>query len=132
MEKSNYGKLFLMLAVSFIIMYSVMFFNVDKVENIHININRFYMAVLMTAPMGILMLVMMSSMFKNKKMNGIILTACIIAIGTSFIMLRNQSLVGDVQFMKSMIPHHSSAVLVSENADIKDPEVQKLARQIID
>lgn len=29
--------------------------------------------------------------------------------------------------MKAMIPHHPSAILTSENATIKDPEVRKLA-----
>lgn len=31
-----------------------------------------------------------------------------------------------------MIPHHSSAILTSKNADIKDPELQKLAQTIIE
>ena len=30
-----------------------------------------------------------------------------------------------------MIPHHSIAILTSERADIKDPEVRKLADDII-
>jgi uncharacterized protein (DUF305 family) len=33
--------------------------------------------------------------------------------------------------MKAMIPHHSSAILTSERADIQDPEVRKLADEII-
>jgi uncharacterized protein (DUF305 family) len=34
--------------------------------------------------------------------------------------------------MKAMIPHHSIAILTSERADIKDPEVRKLADDIIE
>ena len=30
-----------------------------------------------------------------------------------------------------MIPHHSIAILTSKNADISDPEVKKLANDII-
>jgi len=45
--------------------------------------------------------------------------------------LRNQTFVGDIQYMKGMIPHHSSAIMTSKNADIKDPEVKKLSEQII-
>jgi uncharacterized protein (DUF305 family) len=30
-----------------------------------------------------------------------------------------------------MIPHHSSAILTSENASLHDSEVQKLAKEII-
>jgi uncharacterized protein (DUF305 family) len=33
--------------------------------------------------------------------------------------------------MKAMIPHHSIAILTSERADIKDPEVKQLAEDII-
>jgi uncharacterized protein (DUF305 family) len=33
--------------------------------------------------------------------------------------------------MKAMIPHHSSAIMTSRNATIKDPEVKKLSEQII-
>ena len=45
--------------------------------------------------------------------------------------LRTQTPIGDVQYMKAMIPHHSSAILVSKHANIKDPEVKKLSEQII-
>jgi len=30
-----------------------------------------------------------------------------------------------------MIPHHSSAILTSQEADLKDPETKKLAEEII-
>ena len=33
--------------------------------------------------------------------------------------------------MKAMIPHHSIAILTSKRADLKDPEVKKLAEEII-
>lgn len=33
--------------------------------------------------------------------------------------------------MKAMIPHHSSAILTSQQANITDPEVRKLADDII-
>ncbi|MEO7047071.1 MAG: DUF305 domain-containing protein [Ferruginibacter sp.] len=45
--------------------------------------------------------------------------------------LRTQTPIGDVQYMKAMIPHHSSAILVSKNANLKDPEVIKLSEGII-
>ena len=40
--------------------------------------------------------------------------------------------IGDVLYMKGMIPHHSIAILTSERADLKDPEVKKLAEGIIE
>jgi uncharacterized protein (DUF305 family) len=44
---------------------------------------------------------------------------------------KNTNPIGDVQYMKAMIPHHSSAILVSKNANLKDPEVIKLSEGII-
>ena len=47
-------------------------------------------------------------------------------------MVRTQApIIGDVLWMKAMIPHHSIAILTSERADIQDPEVKKLAEDII-
>lgn len=46
-------------------------------------------------------------------------------------LLRTQTPIGDKAYMKAMIPHHSSAILTSKHAQIKDPEVRKLADQII-
>ncbi len=34
--------------------------------------------------------------------------------------------------MRAMIPHHSIAILISENAHISDPRVRELADGIID
>lgn len=131
MEKGNYKKFFLMLGISFIIMYGVMFLNADKFDHVYLNFNRLYMALLMVAPMALVMLGFMTSMYKDKKLNGIIVGVSLAVIAGTFLLLRNQSLVGDKQFMKSMIPHHSSAILVSQESNLRDPEVKKLARQII-
>ena len=71
-------------------------------------------------------------MYPNKKLNkGIIISAVIVFI-IVLAGLRTQTPIGDVQYMKAMIPHHSSAILTSENANIKDPEVRKLADGIIE
>jgi len=51
---------------------------------------------------------------------------------TSLFLVRIQKpIVGDILWMKAMIPHHSIAILTSERADIKDQEVKKLAEDII-
>jgi uncharacterized protein (DUF305 family) len=127
-----YGKFSLMLLFSFIIMYSVMFANAAQFEHIYLNLNRLYMTMLMVAPMALVMLFIMSDMYKNKKLNMIITVVSIIAIIGAFFMLRDQTLVDDKNFMLSMIPHHSSAILVSEAATLNDPEVKDLAKKIIE
>lgn len=127
----NYRKFLLMMVISFIIMYIVMFLNIVKLDHYHTSTTRIYMALLMVAPMAIVMMLMMGKMYQNKNLNiGIIVGAVLVFI-LVLIGLRTQTPVGDVQYMKAMIPHHSSAIMVSKQADIKDPEVKKLSEQII-
>ena len=132
MEHGSYKKFALMLGTSFVIMYGVMYFNVADTGHIFLSTNRLYMAILMVAPMALVMLGFMRSMYKNTMLNGAIITLSLLAIGCTFALLRNQAFVDDEGFMHSMIPHHSSAILVSENADLSDPEVKELARKIIE
>lgn len=132
MKEGNYKKFGLMLAVSFVIMYGVMFLNADQFDHVYLNLNRLYMALLMVAPMALVMLAFMSSMYKNKKLNSVIVGLSLVVIVGVLFLLRNQAMVDDKQFMKSMIPHHSSAILVSQEANLTDPEVKKLAQQIIE
>ncbi len=89
------------------------------------------MALLMVSTMAILMMVMMSNMYPDKKANTLIMIADAVVFVLVLIGLRTQTPIGDIQYMKAMIPHHSSAILVSKNANIKDPEVKKLSEDII-
>ncbi|MBA3285882.1 MAG: DUF305 domain-containing protein [Nitrosopumilus sp.] len=129
--KSNYTKLAIMLVISFIIMYAVMFFNVAELNHIYLSTTRFYMALLMVSPMALVMLFMMGKMYPDKKKNLLIGISGSVVFILAFVLLRAQIPIQDVQYMKAMIPHHSSAILTSENADIRDPEVKKLAQEII-
>lgn len=132
MENNNpYPKFGLMLAVSFCIMYAVMFLNVDSTDHIYLSTNRLYMALLMVSPMALVMMGFMQHMYKNKKTNALIITISISVFIAVFAFLRNQTFVGDIQYMKAMIPHHSSAILTSQEAGITDPEVRQLADEII-
>lgn len=131
MKKNNYLKFGIMMAVSFVIMYAVMFFNVASLNHIMLSYMRTYMTVLMIAPMAIVMLLFMWKMYENKKLNYGILVVSVVVFGLFFTMERSQTAIGDIQYMKAMIPHHSSAILTSSKADLKDPEVKKLAEEII-
>ncbi|MBC7572149.1 MAG: DUF305 domain-containing protein [Spirosoma sp.] len=132
MKKSHYGKFFLMLGASYIVMYCVMYLNVAEFSHVYIGLTRLYMTALMVAPMALIMLGFMGSMYTNKRTNTLIIGGSVAAFVTVLILLRTQTFVGDEQYMQAMIPHHSSAILVSSEANLKDPEVQKLARDIID
>lgn len=70
-------------------------------------------------------------MYKNKKLNAIILGTSALVFGLSLWLVRSQTTVDDVSWMKAMIPHHSIAILTSERAEIEDPRVKQLSEEII-
>lgn len=131
MQGMSYGKFMVMLLISFFIMYIVMFLNMDKLSHYHTSTTRIYMAVLMIAPMAVVMMLMMGKMYPSRKTNIAIIGASIVTFVIVLTGLRTQTPIGDVQYMKAMISHHSSAIMVSKHADIKDPELKKLSGQII-
>ena len=131
MKGMSYGRFALTMIVSVFIMYIVMFLNMDQLEHYHTSTTRIYMAFLMVAPMAIVMMLMMGKMYPDKRTNALIMIAGAIVFILVLIGLRTQTPIGDLQYIKAMIPHHSSAIMVSKHANIKDPEVKKLSEQII-
>ncbi|WP_301357992.1 DUF305 domain-containing protein [Enterococcus spodopteracolus] len=128
----KYGKFLLMIIVSTIIMFGMMYLNVYSIEHVFFSRTRIFMALMMGAVMAIIMLLFMWKMYEHKKLNIAILTISLLVFGGSLFMVRSQKTVGDVAWMKAMIPHHSIAILTSKRADIEDPEVKKLAEKIIE
>ncbi|MBV7269597.1 DUF305 domain-containing protein [Winogradskyella luteola] len=129
---SNYTKFFLMLGSSFVAMYITMYLNTYEFDHVWFSLTRFYMVCLGIAAMALIMFFFMKNMYKNKRKNlGIVLGSIILFLGALGLVRDQKSTVGDVLWMKGMIPHHSIAILTSERADIKDPEVKQLAEDII-
>jgi hypothetical protein len=85
MKDNNYQKFFIMLAVSFFIMYGVMFLNVNEFDHVYLSTTRVYMALLMVSPMALVMLLVMGKMYENKKRNIIIALASFVVFGLSLI-----------------------------------------------
>lgn len=131
MKGMSYKRFGITMFISFFIMYFVMFLNIDKAEHYHTSLTRIYMALLMVSTMAIVMMLMMGKMYPDKKANTLIMVTGAVAFVVVLIGLRTQTPIGYVQYMKAMIPHHSSAIMVSKHANIKDPEVKKLSEQII-
>ncbi len=130
--KSHYTKFILMLTGSFIAMYVTMYFNTYAIDHVYFSLTRFYMACLGISAMAVIMLLFMLNMYKNKRKNIAIFLGSLILFVSALTLVRAQSpIIGDVLWMKAMIPHHSIAILTSKRADIKDPEVRKLADDII-
>lgn len=129
---NSYRKFYLMLGLSFIAMYVTMYLNTYVIDHVYFSMTRFYMVCLGISVMGVIMLLVMKAMYTNKKKNTGILIGFVLLFSVALTLVRLQApIVGDVLYMKGMIPHHSIAILTSERADIKDPEVRKLADGII-
>jgi hypothetical protein len=130
-DKCRYVQFGVELVIDFIIMFLVMYTMIATIGHLYLNINNFYMTLMMVAPMALVMLISMRSMFPKKNLNMMIGTVAVLVFSLSFIAMRTQAAVGDVQFLRSMIPHHSGAILMCEEASIKDPEIATLCREII-
>ena len=131
MTQGHYGRLLLMTVLSFMAMYILMYAMVDRLGNVFISVNQFYMAALMTAPMVVLELLLMGSMYKDKKLNAILFGIGVIALLVFWTLIRQQAAVGDRQFLRSMIPHHAGAILMCEEARLREPEVLQLCEGIV-
>ena len=131
-SKNHYTRFVAMLACSFVAMYSTMYLNTYSIDHVFFSLTRFYMVCLGIAAMAVIMWYFMRTMYINKKKNITILVGSFVLFVGALGLVRVQApIVGDVLWMKAMIPHHSIAILTSERADIQDPEVKKLANDII-
>ena len=128
--KSMYLNLAIMAVLSFISMFVFMYMMVDSFSNVYPNINQFYMAGLMTAPMIVIEIFVMWSMYHNKTANLIIAGVSIVMLILFSLFIRQQTAVSDTQFLKSMIPHHGGAVLMCDNPGLQDAEIRELCKGI--
>jgi hypothetical protein len=119
------------MGLALIVMYIVMFSMIDGIHDFRNNLNMFYMAVTMWAPMGIFMLATMPHMFPRKGLNvALYVLFAVLTVG-SFTATRAQTLIDDRQFIDSMIPHHSGAILMCREADLNDAELVDLCTEIM-
>jgi len=113
-------------------MYITMYLNTYQFDHVYFSLTRFYMSCLGISAMAVIMFLFMKKMYKNRQKNIAIIVGSLLLFVSALFLVRAQEPIGDVLWMKAMIPHHSIAILTSERADIKDPEVKKLANEIIE
>jgi hypothetical protein len=130
-SQTHYGRLLLMVGLSFIAMFVLMYSMVNSFANVYMNVNQFYMAGLMAAPMGLIELALMGAMYRDKKLNLIVGIGSVVALAVFWVLLRQQAAVSDTQFLRSMIPHHAGAILMCEQAPIQDAEIRALCKNIV-
>lgn len=130
-DSKSYWQLIIMSLLHFPIMYVVMFTMVWSMDEVIHNLNTAYMAGMMVAPMIFLMPLTMKIMYQNRKLNLIVYAGSLVLFLALFYFMREQTFIGDRQFARSMIPHHSGAILMCEKAKLQDAELKTLCEGII-
>lgn len=124
--RQHYMMFALNVVLSFVIMYLGMFAMIWSTAHFFNNLNMVYMSLIMLAPMTIAMLLTMGMMLKNMKLNMILYAAFALVFVLSFWAMRAQGAVGDRQFIRAMIPHHSGAILMCNRASLRDQEIRDI------
>ena len=128
----SYIRFVAMIVASTVVMYGLVYLNTYALDHVFFSQTRVWMAILMGAFMALIMIGFMWGMYKNIAANITIVVAAIAVFAGALWLVRTQETVTDVSYMKAMIPHHSIAIMTSERAHIRDPEVRRLADGIID
>ena len=127
----SYKRFAAMIATSTVVMLGLMYLNTYAIDHVTFSQTRAWMALMMGGVMAAIMLAFMWSMYDGTRTKAVILVASVLVASGSLWLVRSQATVGDVSYMKAMIPHHSIAIMTSERAKIRDPRVRKLADEII-
>ncbi len=128
----SYIRFAAMIVTSAIVMFGLMYLNTYALDHVYFSQTRAWMALYMGGAMAAIMMAFMLGMYHDRRLNGAIFTGAAVAFLAGVFFVRSQSTVGDVAWMKAMIPHHSIAILTSERATLTDPRVRELADGIID
>lgn len=128
---TRYERFGVMIGTSTAVMLGLMYLNTYQLDHVFWSQTRFWMAIVMGAAMAVVMLLFMRGMYQNRRANAVILGGSALMFALALWLVRSQSTVDDVSWMKAMIPHHSIAILTSERAHLDDPRVRELADGII-
>ncbi|MEO7504171.1 MAG: DUF305 domain-containing protein [Sphingomicrobium sp.] len=131
MAKSPYLMFAANLIGSGIVMYFVMYTMIDSTAELYNNLNNVYMTLMMVTSMALFMLWMMPAMFPDRRTNLILNLAFAATFLLALFAMRTQALVGNDQFLRAMIPHHSGAILMCEKSSITDPAIKRLCGGIL-
>lgn len=129
--KMGWSRFFAMIAVSTLVMFPLMYQLVYSADHATFSLTRLVSSVVMGCVMAIIMLSFMWKMYEGQAIKLAVLISAIVVGVITLAINRQQMLIGDVDFMRSMIPHHSIAINNARKADIRDPRVRKLADGII-
>ncbi len=127
----GWGRFAAMIVVSTVIMFLLMYQLVYSWDYALFSLTRLVSSLVMGCVMTAVMLAFMWKMYQPTTVKIAVLAGAIVGGIVLLAVNRSQALVGDVNFMKAMIPHHSIAINNARKADIRDPRVRYLADRII-
>jgi uncharacterized membrane protein len=121
-----------MIATSTFIMFFLMYQLVYSLDHAMFSVNRLISSLVMGCVMTVVMLGFMWPMYRGTRTKIAVIVTAALAGVILLSVNRSQTLIEDITFMKSMIPHHSIAINNARKASISDPRVRKLADEIIE
>lgn len=127
----GWGRFAAMIAISTALMFVLMYQLVYSADHVLFSLNRLVASLVMACVMTVVMLGIMWPMYRGQALKiGIVAAAAL--LGAALLWAnRQQELISDESFMRSMIPHHSIAINNARKASLSDPRVRSLADQII-
>lgn len=112
-------------------MFLIMYAMIASLDHLYFNLGNVYMTLMMVAAMALIMLVAMRKMYPSRRANLIVAGLAVAAFAVGWQGTQAQAGIGNEQFARAMIPHHSGAILMCREARLTDPELVKLCRDII-
>jgi len=131
METGSYGRFWAMIAASTAIGWGGMYLNTYQVDHLFFSWTRAFMAMTMAGTMAAVMMGFMWAMYPSRRMNQTVLGIAAALFIAGLVLVRSQATVGDLAYMRAMIPHHI-VVLTSSRARIADARVRMLADRIVE
>lgn len=129
--KSMYVRFGVALGLSFATMLVLSMSMIRERDHFYVNASNAWMALIMVAAMAVIMLGTMWPMFANLTVKVVLVAVSLSVFAGAWYLGRQEVGVGNEQFLKSMIPHHSRAILVCQESHLTDPEIVELCKGIV-
>ncbi len=120
-----------MIATVTAVIFALLYLKTHSADHLYWSETRFYMALVMGGAMTVVLTAFMFRVYGSTAVNLVVLAAGAIVFGGSLYLVRSQDTIDQVDWMREMIPHHSTAILTSRRASISDERVRQLAEEII-
>ncbi len=127
-----YGRFAGALVASLIAMYALAFSQIDLFAHFQWSLSVLWISLSMVAAMGLIMLTAMLNMLPNRQVNVALYVGFGLLLVVAFAAGRLEAFVGDDAFLRSMIPHHSRAIHMCQEANLTDSQIIDLCGRIIE